>query len=123
MSRMNVRSLLLLVTLLSISSSAAASADYGRDVGTKLGSSVTNILLGWVEIPKNVIATSNQVNVLFGMGGGMMKGVLHAVGRTLTGVVDLISLPLPTQPIAEPQFVWEHFDEETHYNPVFKLKD
>jgi putative exosortase-associated protein (TIGR04073 family) len=100
-----------------------ASQDYGTEVGMKLGSALSNIALCWVEVPKTVLATTNQVNLALGLSGGVVKGILHTMGRVLTGVVDLLSFPLPTQPIAEPQFVWQDFDVETHYNPAFQLKN
>jgi len=100
-----------------------ASQDYGTEVGMKLGSSLSNIALGWLEVPKTVLATTNQVNLALGLSGGVVKGILHTMGRTLTGVIDLLTFPLPTRPIADPQFVWQDFDVETHYNPAFQLKD
>lgn len=95
---------------------------YGTEVGMKLGSALSNIALGWLEVPRTVLATTNQVNLALGLSGGVVKGILQTMGRTLTGVVDLLSFPLPTQPIAEPQFVWQNFDVETRYNPAFRLK-
>ncbi|HUL11180.1 MAG TPA: exosortase system-associated protein, TIGR04073 family [Methylococcaceae bacterium] len=104
------------------SQSEAASGDYGTEVGMKFGSALSNLALGWLEIPKTVLATTNQVNLGLGLSGGVVKGILHGIGRTLTGAVDMLTFPLPTQPIAEPQFVWQNFDEETHYNRAFQLK-
>ncbi|MBS1212269.1 MAG: hypothetical protein H6R26_885 [Proteobacteria bacterium] len=97
--------------------------DYGETVAMKAGSGFTNMALGWLEVPKNMIATSNQVNLAFGITGGLFKGLLHTIGRTLAGTVDLVTSPLPTQPIVVPNFVWENFDMETHYGPAFKLKN
>jgi putative exosortase-associated protein (TIGR04073 family) len=89
----------------------------------KAASGFANMGLGWIEIPKNVINTSNEWNnVLFGMTGGLVKGTLHMLGRTVSGVVDLVTFPLPTQPIAQPPFVWQNFTMETQYGPIFKLQ-
>jgi putative exosortase-associated protein (TIGR04073 family) len=104
------------------SQSEAASGDYGSDVGMKLGTALSNLTLGWLEIPKNALNTTNQTNLALGLSGGLIKGVLHGAGRTLAGMVDLLSFPLPTQPIADPQFVWQNFDVDTHFNPLFQLK-
>ncbi|CAI8839413.1 putative exosortase-associated protein (TIGR04073 family) [Methylocaldum szegediense] len=108
---------------LAVSSVSMASDDYGRDVGMKLGSGFSNIALGWVEFPKNMINTANETNVLFGISGGFLKGGLHTVGRIASGLVDVLTFPLPTEPITRPSFVWENFDVETQYGPVFKTKE
>ncbi|WP_454143992.1 exosortase system-associated protein, TIGR04073 family [Methylocaldum sp. MU1018] len=106
-----------------MSSASMASDDYGRDVGVKLGSGLSNLALGWIEFPKNMINTTNETNVIFGLSGGFLKGGLHMLGRTASGLIDFMTFPLPTQPITKPVFVWENFDVETQYGPVFKLKD
>lgn len=102
--------------------SQAAPPAYGELVGRKLGSGYTNMVLGLAEIPKNAIITTNQTNALFGVTGGIFKGILHGVGRTLAGVVDLITCPIPTGPIPKPAFVWEDFQTETQYGPVLQTK-
>lgn len=98
-------------------------ASYGEGVGMKAASGLANMTLGWVELPKNMINTSNQVNVALGVTGGVLKGLLHTVGRTVGGVVDLLTSPFPARPLVQPPFVWENFDMETTYGPAFKLQD
>ncbi|QSA98789.1 exosortase system-associated protein, TIGR04073 family [Methylococcus sp. EFPC2] len=98
----------------------AQTEDYGTTVGNKALSGISNIALCWVELPKNVINTSNQVNLLFGATGGLVKGVAHMVGRVMTGTADLLTAPIPTQPITRPQFVWQDFSSDTQYGPIFK---
>lgn len=95
-------------------------SSYGESVGLKAGSGISNLLLGWLEIPKNMIATSNQVNVAFGVTGGLVKGVLHTAGRTVGGAIDFFTAPLPTNPIIEPPYIWENIEVETSYGPAFK---
>lgn len=111
--------ILILIASLYILPAVARGDDNGSRTLHKLGSSLTNLALGWVEIPKSMIATTNQTNVLFGISGGLLKGVLHTTGRTLAGALDLLTLPFSTRPIAQPAFVWQRFDTETRYGPVF----
>jgi len=106
-----------------MSSAPMASENYGRDVGMKLGSGLSNLALGWIEFPKNIINTTNETNVTFGLSGGFLKGGLHMLGRTASGVIDLLTFPLPTQPITKPNFVWQDFGVETQYGPIFQMKD
>ncbi|WP_367025252.1 exosortase system-associated protein, TIGR04073 family [Methylococcus sp. ANG] len=110
---------LLLLAGIGAAMPAAQADDYGTTTTLKLGSGLSNLTLGWLEIPKNMINTSNQTNVLFGISGGLFKGLLHTVGRTLTGAVDFLTFPVPTEPIAHPEFVWQKFSDETSYGPAF----
>jgi putative exosortase-associated protein (TIGR04073 family) len=116
--------MILVGQLLGSSASAATPApppaDYGQLVGRKLASGFSNMALGIAEIPKNMIITTNQTNALFGVTGGAIKGLLHTLGRTLSGIVDIVTFPVPTQPITRPPLVWQDFQTETQYGPVFQ---
>lgn len=95
---------------------------YGTIIGKKVGSGFSNIGLGFMEIPKNIINTSNQYNLAMGVTLGAIKGVIHMCGRAMSGTLDLLTFPLPSEPLTTPQFVWEKFDTETRYNAMFKVK-
>jgi putative exosortase-associated protein (TIGR04073 family) len=110
-------SALLLITAPAVS----ADETYGDTIRTKLASGLSNLFLGILEIPKNVIKTANETNLLFGMTGGMIKGTAHMLGRTLSGVVDTFTFPVPTQPIANPAYVWEDWYVDTLYGPYFPI--
>jgi hypothetical protein len=43
------------------------------------------------------------------------------LGRTGCGIVDLITFPIPTKPIAYPVYIWDNFDIDTTYGEVFRL--
>jgi putative exosortase-associated protein (TIGR04073 family) len=94
---------------------------YGSKVGNKALSAFANLTTGVLEIPKNMINTTNQSNVFYGIIGGLFKGIVHTAGRLGVGVADLVTIPLPTQPIAYPVYIWEDFDIDTTYGPVFRL--
>ena len=97
----------------------AEEPDYGEAVRYKLGAGFSNMLLGMGEIPKNVINTANESNALFGVTGGVVKGILHTMGRTLAGAVDVLTFPAPTKPITTPVFIWQNWRTETSYGPYF----
>lgn len=98
----------------------AGQPGYAETLRLKLGSGIANMLTGWVEVPKNMLNTTNQSgNIFLGIGGGGGKGLLHMLARTLSGVVDFITFPVPTRPIPDPPVVWERFYTDTRYGPYF----
>jgi putative exosortase-associated protein (TIGR04073 family) len=93
---------------------------YGEQVGQKAARSFANLGTAWLEIPKNMINVSNQSNVFYGLTGGLFKGLVNTAGRLGVAVADLVSLPIPTQPIVYPVYVWQDFDADTVYGPAFR---
>ncbi len=94
---------------------------YGGKVGNKALNAFANLTAGVLEIPKNIINTTNQSNIVYGVVGGLFKGLIHTGGRIGVGIADLVTIPLPTKPIAQPIYIWEDFDVDTAYGPVFRL--
>ena len=94
---------------------------YRRLIMTKAGDGVINLLTAPLEIPKNIITTTNNNdNVMFGLFGGMVKGVVNTIGRSSVGFVDLITAPIPTKPIVYPIRVWDDFNTDTQYGEIFR---
>ena len=117
---------LLLASLLmaTVSNSfAEEQQSYGSQVGNKALNGFANMTTSVLEIPKNIINTTNDSNILYGVIGGLAKGILNTTGRMVTGITDLITAPLPTKPIAYPLYVWDDFDEDTTYGEVFRLQE
>jgi len=96
---------------------------YGSQVGEKALNGLTNMTTAIIEIPKNIINTSNDAGLFFGLPGGLVKGIINTVSRTLVGVTDLITAPIPTKPIAMPAYVWDKFNVDTSYGKIFQLKE
>ena len=97
---------------------------YGRTVGRKVTTGLSNMAMGWIEIPKNAINVTNDIDtkyVVFGFVGGLIKGTLHAVGRTLTGVSDFVTAPIPTKPMIHSGHVWQDFRHDTTYGPYYRI--
>lgn len=111
--------------LLLISSSAMAEHEesYGAKVGNKALRGFANLTTSTLEIPKNIINTTNQSNVAYGFIGGTAKGILNTVGRMMVGLTDLITAPLPTKRFIHPGYVWDDFDADTTYGEVFRLEE
>ena len=117
---------LLLTTLLIVTSSisfADEQQSYGSKVGNKALNGFANLTTSALEIPKNIINTTNDSNVAWGFVGGLAKGILNTVGRMMVGLTDLVTFPLPTKPFIYPKYVWDDFDEDTTYGEVFRLQE
>lgn len=84
------------------------SSDIGK-MFHKLGRGVTNLLLGWIELPKNIAAEWRRTDPFTGTILGTFKGIGWTVARTFAGAYEIISFPFPVprdyQPIMNPEFV------------------
>jgi putative exosortase-associated protein (TIGR04073 family) len=97
--------------------------DYGNEIGHKALNGFANLTTATLEIPKNIINTSNQSNIFYGIFGGLFKGMVNIGGRMAVGLTDLITFPIPTKPIAYPLYIWDDFDVDTSYGDLFRLQD
>ncbi len=93
---------------------------YEQTVARKVKSGIINITTSVIEIPKNIIIVSNQTNVLFGLAGGLVLGGVDLLGKTGAGLADLLTAPIPTEPIVFPPYAFSDFDKPTTYGPIFR---
>lgn len=112
---------MILSALLFFSPQAVLAHSYAEGVGDKLAHGLANTITGIGEIPKNIIINTNEKGAAYGVPVGLLTGIVHGVGRTLVGAVDLVTFVIPTKPIIYPDFIWKDWDKETHYHPDWKL--
>ncbi|MFW5443563.1 MAG: exosortase system-associated protein, TIGR04073 family [Methylococcaceae bacterium] len=112
-----------LIMVITPTSFADQQQSYGSQVANKALNGFANMSTSVLEIPKNIINTTNESHIMYGLSGGIAEGVLHTVGRMMTGLTDLITAPLLTKPIVYPKYVWDDFDEDTTYGEVFRLQE
>ncbi|MEC4749689.1 exosortase system-associated protein, TIGR04073 family [Methylomicrobium sp. Wu6] len=96
---------------------------YGERVEEKALNSFANIATGWLEMPKNVINTTNQSNIIYGFIGGLAKGMIHTAGRMGVGIAELVTLPIATDPIIYPLYIWDNFNVDTVYGNVMQVQE
>ncbi len=81
-----------------------------RKAGNKLARGVTNLLTGWVEIPKRVNETTNQSGAFSGFTWGLARGLGYGFVRTIAGGYETITFPFPAppdyQPVIQPPYVF-----------------
>lgn len=89
---------------------ATSENSFAQDPFSKLGRGVANTLTGWVELPKNVYATSVEDNAFTGATLGLAKGVGMTIVRTGAGIFEIVTFPFSTpenyKPILEPEYVF-----------------
>ena len=68
------------------------------DAGTKFGRGLTNTAFGWFEIINEIGNESDRHGPFIGFPSGIIRGVVFGVGRTLAGVFELVTFPLPNRP-------------------------
>jgi len=111
------KSMLVVSALVFFSPQAAMahSEDYATHTGDKLAHGLANTVTGIAELPKTMILTSQKEGVVYGMTAGLLTGIVHVIGRTAFGVLDVATFMIPTDPTVKPGYIWENFDKETSY--------
>lgn len=84
---------LLLVAFFVLSFTAVTFAAGSQTVNTKLQRGSKNLVLGWTEIPKNIVSTTKKDGAIVGLTIGTIKGFFNAFARTLSGAVDVATFP------------------------------
>lgn len=92
-----------------------ASESYSYASGEKLVSGLANVVTGVAEIPKSLIIYTRDNGVGYGVTVGLAAAIMHTVGRTLFGALDVVTFMLPTGPTVSPSFIWNDFSTETSY--------
>lgn len=84
---------------------------YAGDPVEKLARGITNVATSWVEIPKEIGRSVEKSGDFAGLFVGPFKGIAKAIGRTVVGVYDVVTFPIPLprqyKPVIEPEFVFE----------------
>jgi len=108
--------LMIASTLFLLSSQVVYAQSYQNIMGEKFVSGIANAATGVVELPKNIVLTSQEKGIHYGLTVGVVAGVAHTIGRTVVGLMDVITFMIPTGPSSvQPQYVWNNFSRETTY--------
>jgi putative exosortase-associated protein (TIGR04073 family) len=82
-----------------------------QPMAMKLVRGVTNLTLGWAELPKQVGCTWQRRGWLIGVTRGSIEGAGMSVARMLAGAYEIVTFPLPVppryQPMVTPDYVWQ----------------
>jgi putative exosortase-associated protein (TIGR04073 family) len=87
-----------------------------QDAATKFGRGIAACALGWLELPGNIYDEGTKNGWLMGATAGFGKGIGMTVVRTLIGVWDLVTFPIPApdeyNSILKPDYPWGYFTGE-----------
>ncbi len=102
----------ILITLIGLFSFSSA-ALYAKEQTalTKLTRGVSNLAMGWVEIPKQMMSVKKEhgdgAGDVAGFFWGTVKGFTHFIGRTAVGAYEIVTFFVPSfDPIIEPEYVF-----------------
>ena len=99
-----------MAALIIATSASPAAAD---SAARKAGRGLAAITCGFLEIPGNIVKTSDEKGYAWGFSLGLAEGLGRTVVRELVGVYELLSSPIEApagfKPILEPEFPWGYF--------------
>ena len=124
--------LIAMLLLLSAGEAYAAARHVSDGMARKVSSGVVNTFTGWVEFPAQIIKGYNEGfmgkgdNKILGAVTGIFSGIGHAAGRTISGVIDLVTFwaanPEDNENIGIPldgEYVWEEGKPYNLFEPSF----
>ena len=79
----------------------------------KAGRGLAGITTPFLEVPGNIVETSEREGALAGWTAGLARGLGMAIVRPAVGVYELVSAPWPApanyEPILSPEYPWSYF--------------
>ena len=103
-----MRKISLLLVVLMVVSFISADAYAGNPI-QKIGRGIANVATGWIEIPKEMVNVTEQENDMKGLFVAPFTGLWKGVVRTVVGVYEIVTFPLPIPaeyaPVVEPEYV------------------
>lgn len=116
------KAMLVFFVIFSLPTNVALAHEYPAQVGEKLGTGIANVVTGVGEIPKTMMITGREKGASYGMTAGFFTGIVHMLGRTLSGAADIVTFVVPTTPMVKPPFIWDDFHtRETSYE-LWKMR-
>jgi len=107
-----VTTLLLALAIALVVPSTASARD---SAARKFGRGVSNMTLGVLAIPGQIMDTTRDSGPFVGATWGFVKGVGYTVAHEVVGVFEFFTCPFETppgyKPILKPEFPWEYFTE------------
>ncbi len=110
MNKKRIWYVMMLGGLLSLAVSHSTAHALGSTAGDKLARGLSNTFQGILEVPRNISNTTKMQGLLPGVTVGLGKGLGYGVLRTLVGLYEVVTFPIPVPagyaPIIQP-YAWD----------------
>ena len=88
--------ILFVISVVGLSYAETSGKNYVAGPMKKAERGAKNFLLGWTDIPMSVCETTMDTkNAALGLTAGLWQGFKKAFPRTISGLVDLATFPIP----------------------------
>ena len=112
---MTRKTVIIIISLMLIGLFSIQSTCFAENMLRKLGRGLANVATGAIEIPKAVQETFYEEGPVAAVSWGLMDGVYKFFARTLVGVYEVVTFPIPFPadyaPIVEPEFLFSPHEE------------
>ena len=92
-------------------------ASYANGPFTKLGRGLANTFTGWIELFTTTHKACLEHDYMVGYLYGLPEGVVRSLLRTIAGIYEVVSFPIPIpadyESVIEPEFVMKSPLERT----------
>ena len=110
-----VKKVFLLIMLLQVFVFSLYAEDY--NALSKLGRGLSNISLGWIEVPRQMIKVKQErgdgAGDVSGIFWGPLKGFTFFIGRTILGAYEVATFLVPSyKPLVKPEYIFSEEKEE-----------
>ncbi len=109
MRRKRLGHVIMLGGFLSLAVSHSTAHALGHSAGDKLTRGLANTFQGILEVPRHINNTTETQGLLTGLTVGVGKGLGYGVLRTLVGLYEVVTFPIPVPagytPIIQP-YAW-----------------
>lgn len=112
---MGKKTAVIVVSVILIGLFSMQSTCFAQNMLRKLGRGLANVVTGAIEIPKAVQETFYDEGPVAAGSWGLIDGVYKFFARTLTGIYEVITFPIPFPadyaPIVEPEFLFSPHEQ------------
>lgn len=107
---MGKKAVVIMVSVILIGLFSMQSTCFAQNMLRKLGRGLANVVTGVVEIPKGVQETFYEEGPVAAASWGLIDGIYKFFARTLTGIYEVVTFPIPLpadyEPIVQPEFLF-----------------
>ena len=112
---MNKKTAVIIISLIIISLFIIQTTSFAQNnMLRKLGRGCANVVTGAIEVPKAIQETFYDEGPVAAVSWGVVDGLYKFVARTVVGVYEIVTFPIPLPagyaPIVEPEFLFSPED-------------